>query len=230
VGGGVGAALGLAAAATPTDDRSAAPAAAGFAAWGAWVGSFSGSLVHNDPHEIVLGGLLGANAGFLAGYGLLSQDVVEPRDFGWLSLFGALGTVAGAGVAAPFSGGSSTAIRAGLAVGPAVGMIAGALVLPRLRKAIASNDDGGPTGATRARRHPAAGDTEPETAEALDSGGADVGRPRSTDASDPTESTVSRRLAQVGAVTDWAPLVGALPASPDTGPAPVLFGLTGHWK
>jgi hypothetical protein len=37
-------------------------------------------------------------------------------------------------------------------------------------------------------------------------------------------------MAQVGAVTDWAPLVGALPASPDSGPSPVLFGVTGHWK
>jgi hypothetical protein len=48
--------------------------------------------------------------------------------------------------------------------------------------------------------------------------------------SDGDGSSLSRRLAQVGTVTDWQPLVGALPASPDGGPAPVLFGLTGHWK
>jgi len=44
------------------------------------------------------------------------------------------------------------------------------------------------------------------------------------------QSSLARRMSQVGAVTDWAPLVGALPASPDSGPSPVLFGVTGHWK
>jgi hypothetical protein len=104
-------------------------------------------------------------------------------------------------------------------------MITGALVLPRLRKMIASAD---PSGPPRARRRAAGEDAEPETAQQVDG---DVERPRGHAADDqPEGSTMSRRLAQVGTVTDWAPLVGALPASPDTGPAPVLFGLTGHWK
>src|SRR5262249_25051813 len=137
VGGGVGATLGLATAATPPGDHGTAPAAAGFAAWGAWMGSFTGSVVQDDTHHILLGRLPGANGGFLAGYGLLKSDLVEPRDFGWLSLFGALGTVVGAGAGAGASHGNPTAIRAGLAIGPAVGMISGAIVLPRLRRALA---------------------------------------------------------------------------------------------
>ena len=52
IGGGIGATLGLATAAAPAAERGGnVPAAAGFAAWGAWMGSFSGSLVHNDPRE-----------------------------------------------------------------------------------------------------------------------------------------------------------------------------------
>jgi hypothetical protein len=97
-------------------------------------------------------------------------------------------------------------------VGPAIGMIAGALALPRLRRATSSS------GATTA---PSAGPVDvPQTPVAA----------REDDDGGLAPSSVSRRLAQVGSVTDWAPLVGALPASPDTGPAPVLFGVTGHWK
>jgi len=76
-GAGVGSALGLAVALTPSGEKSAAPAAAGFAAWGAWSGAFMGSLVANDPHDDVMGGLIGANVGFLTGYALLRNDVVE---------------------------------------------------------------------------------------------------------------------------------------------------------
>src|SRR4029077_3632239 len=94
----------LATAAAPAAERGGnVPAAAGFAAWGAWMGSFSGALVHTAPHEIVLVGLIGANAGFLGGYALLRTGAVDPSDFGWLSLFGALGTVAGAGVGGAFT-------------------------------------------------------------------------------------------------------------------------------
>jgi hypothetical protein len=223
VGGGVGTALGLAISASPPDDHSSTPAAAGFAAWGAWMGAFTGSLVKSDTHDIVLGGLLGANAGFLAGYGLLKADLVEPRDFGWLSLFGALGTVTGAGVGAGASQGNPTAIRAGLAIGPAAGMIAGAFVLPKLRNML------GPTGAPAGKTARARGTRRVAVAET--EGGAvsdDVEQEVGGETAE--ESLLGRKLAQVGSVTDWAPMVGAMPAAAETGPAPVLFGVTGHWK
>lgn len=224
VGGGVGASLGLAAAAIPVNTRGSAPATAGFAAWGAFSGALAGSLVGYDAHNIVFGGLIGANVGFFTGYGLLHADVVDPRDFGWLSLFGALGTVAGAGVTAPFSGGSSAPIRAGLAVGPPVGMVVGALVLPSLRRRLAPSG-----GAAASLEAPRGGDaTETERGDVADA---------STSASGPAGarvalegSSLGRKLSQVGSVTDWQPLMGALPASPDGGPAPVLFGLMGHWR
>ena len=47
--------------------------AAGFAGWGAWMGSFAGALIDRNPHEVTLGGLAGANVGFLAGWGLLKR-------------------------------------------------------------------------------------------------------------------------------------------------------------
>ncbi|HXI59490.1 MAG TPA: hypothetical protein VNO55_25660, partial [Polyangia bacterium] len=119
VGAAVGASLGLAAATAAPEGKGQSPATAGFAAWGAWMGSFTGSLFRNDAHEVVLGGLVGANLGFLGGYALLQSNLVEPRDFGWLSLFGALGTVVGAGAGAPFaSSESAMPVRAGMAVGP----------------------------------------------------------------------------------------------------------------
>jgi hypothetical protein len=221
LGGGIGASLGLAAAAAPFGEHGSAPATAGFAAWGAFSGSLAGSLVGYDAHNVTFGGLIGANVGFFAGYGLLHAQLVDPRDFGWLSLFGALGTVAGAGVTAPFSAGSSAPIRAGMAVGPPIGMIVGALVLPRLRRAL------GPR--TTALEIPEASDaseTEPDAAGGVSTSAA--GPPPARLAVE--GSSLSRKLSAVGSVTDWQPLVGALPASPDGGPAPVLFGVTGHWK
>jgi hypothetical protein len=223
LGSGIGASLGLAAVASPFGEHGSAPATAGFAAWGAFSGSLAGSLIGYDARNVVFGGLIGANAGFLAGYGLLHGQVVDPQDFGWLSLFGALGTVAGAGVTAPFSAGSSAAIRAGMAVGPPVGMVVGALVLPRLRRAL------GPR--TTALEVPAAGlpegtETEAEPVDGVATSAARPARPRVA-----LEGvSLSRKISEVGSVTDWQPLVGALPASPDGGPAPVLFGVTGHWK
>ncbi|HTA20185.1 MAG TPA: hypothetical protein VK989_12890, partial [Polyangia bacterium] len=221
-GGGLGAALGLAASAAPESEHGSAPAAAGFAAWGAWTGAFAGSLFKNDTHDDVMGGLIGANAGFLAGYALMRADVVDPRDFGWLSLFGALGTVAGAGVGAPFSTSGSTPVRAGLAIGPAAGMIAGALVLPRLHSAMAARatalSDRAPAGSTASEPVPGA----------LAQNDDARGTPAENGATE--QSSLAHRMSQVGEVTDWAPLVGALPASPDSGPSPVLFGVTGHWK
>jgi hypothetical protein len=225
LGGGLGATLGLAAAATPESERGSAPATAGFAAWGAFSGALAGSLVGYDPHDIVFGGLIGANAGFVAGYALLRTDMVEARDFGWLSLFGALGTVAGAGVAAPFSSGSSVPIRAGMAIGPVVGMVTGALVLPRIRRALGPSGSTSTSAALAAPEGSAASETEPGAGPEVATSAA--GRAARAEIEG---SPLGRKLAQVGSVTDWQPLVGALPASPDGGPAPVLFGLTGHWK
>ena len=116
------------------DSQGRALPAAGFAGWGAWMGSFAGALIDRNPHEVTLGGLAGANLGFLAGWGLLKADVVEPRDFGWLSAFGAAGTVVGGGVGALFSTREDPRpVLAGLLVGPAVGLGVGAIVLPQLR-------------------------------------------------------------------------------------------------
>jgi hypothetical protein len=225
IGGGVGATLGIAAAAAPSGDRSSAPAAAGFAAWGAWMGAFYGSLFKYDTHEAVLGGLIGANAGFLAGYGLLQADVIQPRDFGWLSLFGAVGTGLGAAVAAPFSSGDSTALRAGLAIGPGVGMVVGALVLPRLRNVLGTAPGAPTASAARPRgmriEEDRASAFEPVLAYARGETAAGLAT---------APSTLARRLSQVGSVTDWAPMVGSMPAPAEQGPAPVLFGLTGHWR
>jgi hypothetical protein len=222
LGGGIGATLGIAAATTLPADRTSPPAAAGFAAWGAWMGAFYGSLVNYDTHEAVVGGLIGANAGFLAGYGLLQAEIVQPRDFGWLSLFGAAGTGLGAAVAAPFSSGDSTALRAGLAIGPGVGMIAGALVLPKLRDALGTAP-GAPTAMTRPRGLALAQDRESAFEPVLA-----YARGETTPGTAP--STIGRKLSQVGSVTDWAPMVGSMPAPAEQGPAPVLFGLTGHWR
>jgi hypothetical protein len=228
VGGGVGATLGLAATAAPWREGGSAPATAGFAAWGAFSGSLAGSLVGLDPRNILFGGLIGTNVGLLSGYGLLHAGVVEPRDFGWLSLFGALGTVAGAGVAAPFSAGNSAPIRAGMAVGPPVGMVVGALVLPRLRRALTPS--GSPTAELWSPTGGDAAAAESGDAETAAGTKASTMSARSSTSLALEGSSLSRKLSQVGSVTDWQPLVGALPASPDGGPAPVLFGLMGHWK
>ena len=161
--------------------------------------------------------------------GSAALDIVEPRDFGWLSLFGALGTVAGAGVARRSRRGSSTPIRAGLAIGPTVGMLVG-----RARAAApAARAHAEPAPATARRARRGADATRRETEPATRSPTTRDRRRRgpTTRRRDAEGSSLgargSRRWA---AVTDWQPLVGALPASADGGPAPVLFGLTGHWK
>jgi hypothetical protein len=138
VGAGIGTALGLTSSAAAGTAAADTPAAAGFAAWGAWVGSFSGSLLFVDGkpevHRVTLGGLVGVNAGFLVGLGLLRLHIIESRDIGWLSLFGGGGTLLGAGVTAPFSSGDNPApVLAGLAIGPVVGMVAGVVIWPRIR-------------------------------------------------------------------------------------------------
>jgi hypothetical protein len=239
LGGGVGATLGLAAASAPSEQVTGAPAAAGFAAWGAWTGSFAGSLVRNDAHEVVLGGLIGANAGFLGGYAVLHSGAVEASDFGWLSLFGALGTVAGAGVGAPFASANNPApVLAGLAIGPLVGMTTGALVLPRLRRiatpsrATASlpSEPAGPR-AARARGS-RAGSTSAHGAAPLElvPGKITLSSEILAAPGGPGSSpSLLARLARIVEITDWAPLIGALPMPEQHGPLPLLFGVTGLW-
>jgi hypothetical protein len=51
---------------------------------GAWTGAFTS----RDSHQVTFGDLGGANLGALVGYGLVKTDLVDPRDFGWLSLAG----------------------------------------------------------------------------------------------------------------------------------------------
>jgi len=229
LGAGVGAGLGLASAAETDLSHSLSPAAAGFAAWGAWMGAFSGSLVARDAHEITAGGLIGANAGLLAGVGLLRLRAVDAGDFGWLSLFGAMGTVAGAAAAAPFTSRDKPApILAGLAIGPAAGMLAGALVLPHLHAGAAAS-----AGVT----HPPGVFTR--LARALGprprQGGAPASSPFASAASDdePAGRRLARVLDQTVRVTDCAPLIGALPqadSAPPGTPPPFIAGVTGHWQ
>jgi hypothetical protein len=234
VGGGVGASLGLLAVASPSLRVSSAPAAAGFAAWGTWMGAFAGSLFQSDAHEITLGGLAGANVGFLSGYALLNSGVVDARDFGWLSLAGALGTVAGAGVGAPFS---TRAIRAGMAAGPAAGMLTGALVLPRLR-ALGGGSSGTQLSFTRvgARVLRAFGfDGRSEGAAAPSEDPAPDRVTLSSEIMDAPDgpgqgARLLRKLGEVVQISDCAPLVGALPTPDQVGPPPLLFGLTGRWR
>jgi len=232
LGAGVGAGLGLASAAETDLSRSLSPAAAGFAAWGAWMGAFSGSLFARDPHEITTGGLIGANAGLLAGVGLLRLHAVDGGDFGWLSLFGAMGTVGGAAVAAPFTSRAAPGpILAGLAIGPAVGMVTGALLLPHLR---------GPSPSV-ARRSPGfftrvAQAVEPKHRASRGGAAPEATSSSGTLASSAGESATrrfARALDETIRVTDCAPLIGALPqadSAPPGTPPPFIAGVTGHWQ
>jgi hypothetical protein len=232
LGGGLGATLGLASGLRSGQGEGQGAgrplAAGGFAAWGAWVGAFTGALVNRNGHEVTMGGLAGANLGAAVGYGLLAEDWVEPRDFGWISLFGAAGAVLGGGVGAVFSSKTDPRpVLAGLTLGPAVGITAGALVLPRLRSLTRSDSvsffDLG-------RRQVAA---------------LSVTLPDATPAADITSAEVlagsegpgflrraAHHLGQAFEITEWAPMVGALPAQPGapSGSTPVIFGVSGFWK
>ena len=227
VGGSIGATLGLVATATPVQASGNVPAAAGFGAWGAWTGSFAGALVQNDPHDVVLGGLIGANSGFLAGYTLLRTGAVDPRDFGWLSLFGALGTVAGAGAGAPFASRTDPApVLAGLALGPAVGMACGGLLLPKLRR-LANRPSSVGFRDLPARTLGGFSLTATPGAAQAGLGGREL---LSSDIIADDGPPFLRRLQAVVDVTEWSPLIGALPTPDQVGSPPLLFGVTGRWK
>jgi hypothetical protein len=224
VGAGLGSAMGLVAASNPLWMQGRGLPAAGFAGWGAWMGAFAGALINRDPHEVTLGGLAGANAGTLAGLSLLASGVVEPRDFGWLSAFGAAGTVLGGGVGALFS--TRTNPRpalAGLLIGPAVGLASGALVLPQLRNI---GRAAAPTPRMAAKRK--ASHSEPATAVASEG---DDGLASSADLpeADRSPGLPSGRRRSFG-VSHLMPVIGAMPQSdPTAGPPPFVLGLAGLW-
>ena len=223
IGAGIGASLGLASSADTLNlNMQQALVASGFSAWGGWVGSFAGAYANRDPHEVVLGGLAAANVGFLAGYGALRYDLVEPRDFGWLSLAGALGTAVGGGAGAVFSSSSDPRpVLAGLALGPVVGIGAGSLIVPYLRrKADVST--------SFLRAHRVASASFELTSEA------EAGKPRTS--ADVLEGKKSSRILQglkiaqrnLFDVTNWTPVFGALPPPPgDPNPAPFFMGVSG---
>jgi hypothetical protein len=203
------------------------------------MGSFAGALIDRDAHEVTLGGLGGANLGFLTGWGLLKAEVVEPRDFGWLSAFGAAGTVVGGGVGALFSTReNSRPALAGLLIGPAVGLTAGAVVLPHLNRLLAGRSDGLPLAAASPPAPPAARSRrppghQPPPAEAPDGDrqatSADLDDARRARHAGPG---LGKRLHQAFRPTQVMPVIGALPSTPDgpPGPPPFLFGLAGLWR
>jgi hypothetical protein len=231
VGTGVGTTLGLASAAYPSFTLQRGLASSGFAAWGAWMGAFSGALLHRDPHEVTLGGLAGANAGFLLGYGLVRADLVEPRDFGWLSLAGTVGTVAGGGIGAVLSSKSDPRpILAGLAIGPAVGMAGGALILPALHRM---------TDVTTAHLFRARTFAGMQWSFPTRAGTADAAVAATTESLTSAEvlahkkppsllRRAGRRVQQLVGVQSWTPIVGSLPPAPgQPGPPPFIIGAAG---
>jgi hypothetical protein len=220
VGAGVGTTLGLASTAyLERFEAQQALAASGFSAWGGWVGSFAGAFANRDPHEVVLGGLAAANVGFLAGYGALRYQLVEPRDFGWISLAGAMGTALGGGVGAALSTRSDPRpVLAGLSLGPVVGIGTGSIVVPYLRRRAAASAAFVPSARVAGTRFE------------LPEGGK---QRNSTDVL--AERKESRfltglKLAQrhLFDVTNWTPVFGSLPPVPgDPNPAPLFIGVSG---
>ncbi len=229
LGAGLGAALGMTHGIGDSQSASRKLAAGGFAAWGAWVGAFGGALANRDPHEVTLGGLAGANLGALAGYLLLSQEWVEPRDFGWLSLFGAGGAVLGSGAGAIFSSKTDPRpVLAGLTIGPAVGITVGALVLPKLRALTHANDEKVTIFHFGGRKVAGMSVTLGEAATG-DLTSADVLATRSAPG---LLSRTAHHLGQAFEITQWTPFVAALPPTPGdpSGSAPFIFGVSGNWK
>jgi hypothetical protein len=196
--------------------------ASGFSAWGGWVGSFAGAFANRDPHEVVLGGLAAANLGFVAGYGALRYDLVEPRDFAWLSLAGALGTALGGGVGAALSSSSNPRpVLAGLALGPVVGIGAGTFIVPWLREKAANVS-------YRSSSKVAGVHFDLSTHDDRQRNSTDV-----LAAQKPSKLVAGLKLAQrhLFDVSNWAPVVGSLPPAPgDPNPAAFFMGISGGLK
>jgi len=193
--------------------------ASGFSAWGGWIGSFSGAFVNRDPHEVVLGGLAAANLGFLVGYGALKYDLVDPRDFAWISLAGALGTALGGGAGAVMSSQSDPRpVLAGLAAGPLVGLATGAIIVPRMRHKAAVAYLSAPQVA--GARYDLPDENEGRQYDSTDV----LARAK------PSKVLAGLKLAQrhLFDVSNWTPVFGALPPAPgDPNPAPLFMGISG---
>jgi len=222
LGASLGAGLGIASGMSSELGAQKGLTAAGIAAWGTWMGGFAGAL--SPELGRARGGLLGLNLGALAGYGLLRTDWVAPRDFGWLSLAGALGTALGGGVGALFSSPDNPKpVLAGLAVGPLVGLATGAIALPRLRR---------PAITTSAWSSMFAGHLTADLAPDLSPALAEQNSAEVLAARKPSFlGSVANELAPLRHLFDvasWSPMMGALPpAAGDTQPAPFIFGVQG---
>ncbi len=231
VGAGLGSTIGFVAAANPVWTQGRGLPAAGFAGWGSWMGAFAGALINRDPHEVTLGGLAGANVGLISGLALLGSGAVQPSDFGWLSAFGAAGTVAGGGVGALFS--TRTNPRpalAGLLIGPAVGLATGALVLPKLRTIGASaSAPPAPPAAPTAARTPAA--READRPEESISSAVLWERRRAGGPSATIEQPLASRIRRSFRISRLMPVLGAMPSDdPAAGPPPFVIGVAGLWR
>jgi hypothetical protein len=179
---------------------------------------------------VTLGGVAGANLGFLVGYGLTRWETIEPRDFGWLSLFGAAGTALGGGVGALLSDRSDPRpVLLGLAAGPAIGLLTGAFVMPHLHAA-------SPPVARLSRKRAAATDgvavndgDHGDLDGAVESSDAIWERQRQGEALGP-----HGKASDLLHITQWMPIVGALSApassSGTAGSPPFIFGLSGLWR
>jgi hypothetical protein len=240
VGAGLGSTMGLVVASNPRWMEGRGLPAAGFAGWGAWMGAFGGALINRDPHEVTLGGLAGANAGLLGGLGLLATGAVEPRDFGWLSAFGAGGTVLGGGVGALIS--SRTDPRpalAGLLIGPAVGLATGAVVLPHLRTLSRGDAPAAVVAAADARATTPPSPAGAATAAARTTATApDVASGQRLSSPELWEATRRRdgkpslatRIRRSFGVSQLMPVIGAPPPTdPAAGPPPFVLGVAGLW-
>jgi hypothetical protein len=223
IGAGIGASLGLTISTESSGlNMQQALVASGFSAWAGWVGAFTGAYVNRDSHEVVLGGLAAANLGLLAGYGALRYDLVEPRDFGWLSLAGAMGAAIGGGAGAVFSSASDPRpVLAGLALGPAIGIGAGVLIVPHLHK----KADASSSFFRSPRVASASFELRPDGDGLKPRTSADVLADWK-----PSRILEGLKLAQRSLfdVTNWAPVFGSLPPAPgDPNPAPFFMGLSG---
>jgi hypothetical protein len=122
-----------------------------------------------------------------------------------------------------------TPVLAGLTIGPAVGITAGALVLPRLHSYIRGGGDPVAFFDLGRRQVAAMSVTLADGAPALDASSADVLAAREAPG---LLRRVAGHLGQAFQITDWAPMVGALPPTPGapSGSNPFVFGVSGFWK
>jgi hypothetical protein len=223
IGAGLGATLGLATGADTTGlSMQQTLVATGFSAWGTWVGAFSGAFANRDPHEVVLGGLAAANLGYAAGYAALRFDLVDPRDFGWLSLAGAMGTALGGGAGAVFSTSTNPRpVLAGLALGPIVGIGVGSIIVPRFRSHGDSSALFIPSRTVAPVRYTLSGSTSSDHP----GSSVDILAARKPSTFVEALKRVQRNFFDV---TNWTPVMGALPPLPDDpNPAPFFIGVSG---